>query len=128
VGNGYDLVLSKNTLKGGHEPSQRVAQSRIVNLGVSDSLFVQEIYARLNPGGWFLMYTLSSPQGNGHCPFSETMLRATGFDVVAYDQDDSPPAMAMLNALRLERGEPPIDPSDAVTGTYTLLRKPSVSR
>ncbi len=128
VGDGYDLVLSKNTLKGGHGPGERAAQRRIINLGVSDSVFAREIYARLNPGGWFLMYTLSGPRGNGGCPFSENMLRATGFDVVAYDRDDSPLALAMRNAVNPDRGKSSTTPSEVVTGTYTLARKPGGPR
>ena len=124
VGSGYDLILSKNTLKGGHEPAQRKAQSQIINLGVSDSLFVEEIYRRLNAGGFFLMYTLSSPRGNPSCPFPERMLRAAGFEILAYDHDDSPPAMAMLNALRVDRGGAASESTEPVTALYTLLRKP----
>jgi len=71
VAGAYDLVISKNTLKGGHEPAQRARQSRVINLGVPDSLFVRAIFESMKPGGLFMMYTISGPKGNPHCPFSE---------------------------------------------------------
>jgi hypothetical protein len=124
VGTSYDLVISKNTLKGGHEPAQRARQSLVVNLGVPDSVFVQTIFESLQPDGIFIMYTISSPKGNSHCPFQESMLRAAKFDIVAYDQDDSPGARAMLRVLHQGQAGQLTVPDDESTATYTVLRKP----
>jgi SAM-dependent methyltransferase len=128
VGGDYDLILSKNTLKGGHELSQRIRETGIVNLGVMDPVFVREIYARLKPGGWFLIYVLSSPQGNGGCPFPEPMLRAEGFEVLAYDADDSPGAHAMRRAQSHLWDPAAVDSGPTLIGTYTLARRPAHSR
>lgn len=99
VGTNYDLVISKNTLKGGHSPAERARQSRVIDLGVSDSTFVRAVVGCLKPGGLFLMYTISGPRGNPRCPFSEAMLREAGFEILAYDRDDSPGAQSMMVAL-----------------------------
>jgi len=124
VGGAYDLVISRNTLKGGHEPAQRARQSRVINLGVSDSTFVRAIFESMRSGGLFMMYTVSGPKGNAHCPFSEGMVRAIGFQVVAYDEDDSDPTRAMLRVLNREQRETPSVPDEESTALYTLLRKP----
>jgi SAM-dependent methyltransferase len=124
VGGAYDLVLSKNTLKGGHEPAQRARQSQIVNLGVSDSVFVHAMFESLKPGGLFIMYTVSSPRGNAHCPFPDTMLRSAGFDIVAFDRDDTPGAREMRHVLDTSQGSEPAEPADDSIALYTLLRRP----
>lgn len=122
VGDGYGLVVSRNTLKGGSDPERRAAESKYVDLGLADSVFVREILACLRPGGWFLMYTLSTPDGNGRSPFPEAMLRAAGFHVVAFDRDDSPIARAMRSAQFATGGSS----RDDLIGTYTLARRPDV--
>jgi len=122
VGAGYDLVISKNTLKGGHTPEQRERQRRVIDLGVSDSAFVAAVAACLKPGGLFVIYTISGPRGNAGCPFTEAMLIAAGFEIVAYDADDSPGAQSMMKALH--RGQDAGEvPDDQLTALYTLVRK-----
>lgn len=124
IGTGYDLIISKNTLKGGHLPEERARQRRIVDLGVNDSVFVRRVAACLKPGGLFMMYTISGPMGNAGCPFSEELVRVSGFEIVAYDRDDSPGARAMMAALRGgQESEPSVSDTD-VTARYTLLRMP----
>ena len=125
VGAGYDLVISKNTLKGGSSPAERARQRGVIDLGVTDSVFVRAIAECLKPGGLFLMYTISGPRGNPRCPFPEVMLRDAGFEIVAYDRDDSPGARAMMVALH--QGQPSGDvPDDQLTALYTLVRKPTL--
>jgi len=122
VGAGYDLVISKNTLKGGHSPEERARQRRVIDLGVSDSAFVAALAACVRPGGLLLLYTISGPRGNAGCPFPESMLRDAGFEIVAYDADDSPATRAMMSALH--RGQEPGDvPDDALVALYTLARR-----
>ena len=133
VGGGYDLVISKNTLKGGSFPDERVRQRRVIDLGVSDSAFVRGVAGCLRPGGLFMMYTASGPLGNAACPFSEAMLRAAGFEIMVYDGDDSPGARVMMSALHRgpagnETGvsgsiEGPADTFAQLTALYTLVRK-----
>jgi SAM-dependent methyltransferase len=125
VGTGYDLVISKNTLKGGRSPAERSRQRRVIDLGVSDSVFVRAIAECLKPGGLFLMYTISGPKGNPRCPFSEAVLREAGFELLAYDRDDSPGAQAMTAALHHGRQSEDA-PDSALTALYTLARRATV--
>jgi len=117
VGSGFDLVISKNTLKGGSSPEERARQRRVIDLGVSDATFVRAIADGMKPRGLFIMYTISSPRGNPRCPFAEQLLREAGFEILAYDRDDSPGARAMMTALDSEAS------NDPVTALYTVVRK-----
>jgi SAM-dependent methyltransferase len=135
AGGGYTLIVSKNTLKRGYvHPEQPVDPRRMVHLGVSDTLFVREVYDRLAPGGWFLIYNLSPapappdkpyiPWADGRSPFSRALLESTGFQVVAFDQEDSPAARAMAKALGWDQGPSPMDLEHNLFGMYTLARRP----
>jgi hypothetical protein len=120
-------VISKNTLKGGHSLAERIRQRRVIDLGVSDSVFVAGIARCLKPGGLFVMYTISGPMGNPSCPFSEELLQGAGFEILAYDRDDSRGAQAMMTALH--RGLVPEGtvPDSLLTAQYTLLQKVSTN-
>lgn len=133
---GYDLILSKNTLKRGYVHPERPVDKRLtVDLGVSDSVYVAEVFRRLKPGGLFLIYNLSpapsppdqpyKPWADGHSPFHESMLKAAGFTVVAFDRDDSEFARRMGHALGWDEGPSPMDLAKDLFGTYTLARRPA---
>jgi len=135
VGEGYDLFISKNTLKNGYlHPAQPVDPRRLVHLGVGDTAFVRAIYRILKPGGRAMIYNLCpapSPPGkpyipwaDGRCPFPDALWRSEGFRVIAYDRDDSRAARAMGHALGWDRGESPMDLEHDLFGSYTLVEKP----
>jgi hypothetical protein len=134
LGTGYDLFLSKNTLKRGYvHPEKPVPERQRIDLGVSDAEYVRAVHRLLKPGGFFLIYNLSPapappdkpyiPWADGRSPFAETALRATGFEVIAFDRDDSPQARAMAHALGWDAGEQPMDLEKDLFATYTLARK-----
>jgi hypothetical protein len=136
VGDGYTVIVSKNTLKRGYvHPAQPVDPRRMVHLGVEDSVFVREVFARLAPGGWFLIYNLCPapakpgqpyiPWADGRSPFPRAMLEAVGFQVLAYDQDDDVAARAMGHALGWDQGPSPMDLANDLFGLYTLARRPA---
>jgi hypothetical protein len=64
------------------------------------------------------------PWADGRCPFPEPMLVAAGFEVAAYDRDDSETARRMGHALGWDQGPSPMDLANDLFGTYTLARKP----
>jgi hypothetical protein len=134
VGKGYDLILSKNTLKNGYlHPSRPVDKRLLVDLGVDDGAFVRALHGVLRPGGWVLIYNLcpsQSPEGkpykpwaDGRCPFPRALWQEAGFTVVAFDVDDSAPAREMAHLLGWDRGEGAMDLEKDLFALYTLVQK-----
>jgi hypothetical protein len=134
VGDHYDLFLSKNTLKNGYlHPAEAVNPRMLVHLGVGDTAFVQRLAAVVKPGGLLLIYNLCPapapagkpyiPWADGRCPFPRALLEAAGFDVLAFDRDDSPAARTMGHALGWDAGESPMDLEHDLFATYTLCRR-----
>jgi len=135
AGEGYDLFLSKNTLKNGYiHPAEPVDPRRLVHLGVDDSAFVAALHRTLKPGGLVLIYNLSPapappgkpyiPWADGRCPFARPLLEAAGFEVLAFDRDDSAAARRMGHALGWD--DPAggkMDLENDLFAHYTLLRK-----
>ena len=136
VGGGYDLVVSKNTLKRGYiHPDQPVAARQRINLGVDDATFVRTLYRIVKPGGRVLVYNICPapappgkpyiPWADGRSPFAAATWQAAGFRVVAFDQDDTAAARAMGRALEWDRGEDRMDLEHDLFAWYTLLEKPA---
>lgn len=134
VGTGYDLFLSKNTLKHGYiHPAEAVNPRMLVHLGVDDSTYVAALARSVKPGGLAMIYNLCPalappgkpyiPWADGRCPFERRLLEAAGFEVVAFDRDDSPAARAMGHALGWDAGDHPMDLGHDLFATYTLLRR-----
>lgn len=131
IGGEIDLFVSKNTLKRGYiHPAQKVDPRRMIDLGVSDQEFVGEVYSRLQPGGLFLIYNLHPRRtepgekyitwSDGRCPFEQKLLTDTGFEIVAFDQDDTEFAHAMATAFGWDKQ---MDLDENFRATYTLLKK-----
>ena len=134
VGAGYDLFLSKNTLKRGYvHPAQPVNPRMLVHLEVDDSTFVLALARAVKPGGLAMIYNLCPapalpgkpyiPWADGRCPFERRLIERAGFRVLAFDRDDSPAARAMAHALGWDRGDQPMDLAHDLFATYTLLRR-----
>lgn len=110
VGQGYDVIMSKNVLKRGYiHPEQKVDASMLIDIGVSDEEFVQIVYDALNKDGLFMMYNLAPPPNepgkpyipwaDGRCPFDRDLLERIGFVVLEYNLDDHVKAHEMARAL-----------------------------
>lgn len=133
AGDGYDVFLSKNTLKRGYlHPSRPADKRQLVDLGVDDTTFVRAVAALLKPGGWALVYNLSPapsppdqpyrPWTDGHDPFAREIWELAGFEVIAYDKVDDEAARAMGHALGWDR-DGAMDLEKDLFAYYTLVRK-----
>ncbi|MBI3448125.1 MAG: hypothetical protein HY049_04300 [Acidobacteria bacterium] len=130
VGEGFDLIVSKNVLKKGYIHPERPADERLlVHLGVDDETFVGTLHAALRPSGRVLIYNLCPapappdkpyiPWADGRSPFAREMWERAGFRVVAFDADDGPAARAMAHALGWDAD---------LFATFTLVEKPPPTR
>jgi hypothetical protein len=135
IGGGYDVIISKNTLKNGYvHPRQAVDPRRLLNLGVDDATFVRSLHQALEPGGRVFIYNISPgpgqpgqpyrPWADGHCPFAKTIWQAAGFRVLAFDQDDSEAVRAIGHALEWDEGASAIDLTSDLFALYSLFEKP----
>ncbi|HKY32866.1 MAG TPA: class I SAM-dependent methyltransferase [Candidatus Polarisedimenticolia bacterium] len=136
AGSGFDLVISKNVLKNGYiHPAEPVDPRRLVHLGVDDEAFVRALFEVTRPGGFVLVYNLSPapapagkpyiPWADGRSPFPAELWRKAGFEVIAFDKDDSEAARAMGRALGWDQGERPMDLQADLFALYTLARRPA---
>ena len=136
VGGDYDVIISKNTLKRGYiHPERPVDPKMLVDMGVSDEVFVKTLFGALKPGGVFFIYNLSPapsppdkpyiPWADGRCPFDEALFKSIGFEVVAYDRDDSAAARDMGKLLEWDKGDGGMDLQNDLFAKYTILRKPT---
>lgn len=134
VGDGYDLIISKNTLKNGYlHPEQPVDKRMLVDLGVDDATFVKTLYRILKPGGRVLIYNLSpapskpgepyKPWADGRSPFPKSLWESAGFKVVAFDVSDDAAARDMARALGWDKGPAPMDVEKDLFALYTLVEK-----
>ncbi|MCI0362707.1 MAG: class I SAM-dependent methyltransferase [Phycisphaerales bacterium] len=141
VGGGYDIIVSKNTLKRGyvHPPAElegKLDKNRLVDLGLDDEAFVKVMFDLLKPGGRLLIYNLSPkqkdwrngeqyiPWADGQCPFERELLERVGFRVVKFDEDDGEAARKMAYALKWDQTTPPMDVEGDLFAHFTLVEKP----
>jgi len=139
IGNGYQLVISKNVLKKGYiHPDRPVDNPKMrIDLGVSDDVVLKSFYEALSPGGFFLIYNICPaptppdkpfvPWSDGRSPFTKSQIEAAGFDVLEFDKDDIEAVRIMGQTLgwdRPEDGEPGMDLINDLSVLYTLMRKP----
>jgi len=134
VGAGYDVFVSKNTLKRGYiHPEQQVDPKMLVHLRVDDESYVRAVFDLLKPGGFALIYNLSpapapaseayKPWADGRSPFPRELYERVGFAVIAFDMDDSAAAREMGKALGWAES---MDLEKDLFGTYTLVRRPQI--
>ncbi len=134
VGGGFDLIVSKNTLKNGYlHPERPVDKRMLLDLGVSEEAFVGALYEALKPGGVLMIYNICPapappdkpyvPWADGRCPFPRKMLEAAGFTILKFDEDDSVEVRRMARAFGWDRGEGGMDLEKDLFAHYTLLRR-----
>jgi len=134
VGDGYDLIISKNTLKNGYiHPERPTDPRKLIDLGVDDETFVRSLYNILKPGGRVQIYNLCPapappdkeyiPWADGRSPFSRALWESAGFRVLAFDEPDDTAARAMGHALGWDSGPSPMNLENDLFGLYTLVEK-----
>jgi hypothetical protein len=139
VGGGYDLFLSKNTLKRGYiHPAAKVDPRMLVNLGVDDTTFLKAVASALKPGGWFVIYNLSPapnaagktyrPWADSRCPFSAEDLSAAGFETLVRDAVDDKAARALARALGWDKPPDNMKLAEDLFALVTIARKKSAVR
>src|SRR5207249_2659948 len=100
--------------------AQTVNPAHLIDLGVTDEVFLSRLAAAMKSKGLVLIYNLcpapaplSSPQflpwSDGRSPFSRTQWERAGFEVLALDTDDTPFARKMGKALGWDMGEEKMD-------------------
>lgn len=135
VDGGYDVILSKNTLKRGYiHPEREADPARLVHLGCEDEVFVAAVFEALKPGGFFLIYNISPaqappdkpyiPWADGRCPFGSDVLEKSGFEVLAYDKNDDAAVREMFLTLGYDNGGGRESLEKGLFAHYTLARKP----
>lgn len=136
VGKGFDLIISKNTLKNGYlHPAREVDKRMLVDLGVSEPAFLAAIHDALKPGGVLLIYNLSpapskpdepyKPWSDGRSPFSPEQFKAAGLEVLAHDRTDDAAARAMAKALGWDSDG--MDVENDLFAHFTIARRPAAA-
>jgi hypothetical protein len=135
VGTGYDVIVSKNTLKRGYIHPDRPADPKfLIDLGASDAEVLAAFHDALVPGGTMLVYNICPaptpldkpfiPWSDGRSPFTAEQWRAAGFEVKIFDRDDTATLRAFARAMGW--GSDPDEPWDLehdLSVLYTLVRR-----
>jgi hypothetical protein len=131
VGGGYQLFISKNVLKNGYiHPEKDVPKKQTIDLGVSDKQFVAAVHRMLAVGGYAMIYNITPPPNapglkyrtwaDGRCPFPRGMWKKAGFEVIAFDVDDSAGIRRQGRALGWHKD---VDLETKIFAMYSLLKK-----
>ncbi|MCC6284014.1 MAG: class I SAM-dependent methyltransferase [Phycisphaerales bacterium] len=137
VGAGFDVFLSKNTLKKGYVNPDVEIDDRIrrmmLELGVDRLDYLRAVHDVLKPGGIFLIYNICGPQApedqpylpmaDGRCPWTVDELNAAGFDVIFHDIDDHLSIRAQSRALGWDQPPYSMDLDHDTFAWYTLARR-----
>ncbi|MFM9873482.1 MAG: hypothetical protein ACKVQS_08465 [Fimbriimonadaceae bacterium] len=115
VGRGIDLFVAKNVLKMGYiHPKRKANPNQLVDLGVSDQVFLKSLAGVMKPGGLVVIYNLSPaqapvdkpylPWADGEYPFDWGITKLAGFEILARDVKDDAAARALFLALGYDNG------------------------
>jgi hypothetical protein len=132
VGGGYDLFISKNTLKNGYvHPPAGTDPRRALTLGVSDEAYVRALAEAVKPGGLVMIYNIGpAPAKEGEpfktmadigCPFGRELWEKEGFEVVEFDTEDTAAVREVAKALGWAQSG--MDVEHDLFARYTLVRR-----
>ena len=133
----FQLIISKNTLKRGYlKPERRAPKNQLIELGVSDDIFLKATFNALAPGGLLIIYNLAPkqaaadkpylPHADARSPFSAEQFARAGLEVVALNIVDHEFVRQMGAALgwdKNDQGEVVNDLSTNLFALYTVVRR-----
>lgn len=136
VGTGFDLFVSKNTIKRGYvAPPVEVDPKQRMDFGVEPTAFLERLLAAMKPGGLVVFYNLGGrPPAEGEAynpptdiasPWSKTEYEDIGFEVLALDTDDSTVARRYAHALGWDADGRGMVLERDLFASYTVLRRPA---
>jgi hypothetical protein len=134
----YRLILSKNTLKRGYlKPERRAPKNQLIELGVTDDVFLKAVRDALVPGGLLVIYNLAPkqaaadkpylPHADARSPFSAEQFSRAGLEVLAMNTEDHAFVRQMGAALgwdKNDKGEVVNDLNTNLFALYTIVRRP----
>jgi SAM-dependent methyltransferase len=137
VGDGYDVIISKNTLKRGYIKPARPAEKRhLIDLGVNDDEFLKALAGALKPGGLLVIYNLAPaqapankpyiPWADARSPYTKAQYEKAGFKVLQFDVNDDAAAREMGRKLgwdRNSKNEVQADYEKNLFALYTIVQK-----
>lgn len=137
VGGGYDVIFSKNTLKRGYiKPSRPAEKRHLIDLGVTDEVFLKSVHGALKPGGLLVIYNLAPapapankpyiPWADARSPYTKKQYESAGFKVLAFDINDDQVAREMGRKLgwdKNSKGEILADYEKNLFALYTIVQK-----
>lgn len=137
IGEGYDVILSKNTLKRGYiKPSRPAEKRHLIDLGVTDEVFLKTVYDALKPGGLLVIYNIAPaqapankpyiPWADARSPYAKKQFETAGFKVLALDVNDDAFARDMGRKLgwnKNAKGEVQADYEKNLFALYTIVQK-----
>lgn len=138
VGYGFDLILSKNTLKKGYvKPERKIDKRQQIDLGVNDETFLKTIHRTLNPGGILIIYNLYpkppegkhsyNPQADARSPYTREQYEKAGLRVLGFNVEDHAAARNMGRALKWDKndkGESTSDLNTSLFAMFTIVARP----
>ncbi|MFT5285340.1 MAG: hypothetical protein ACI8TQ_001503 [Planctomycetota bacterium] len=92
------------------------------------------MFSALDSGGLFAIYNLYPKQvepdqgyltwATGDCPWTESAVKAAGFEVLAFNVNDDRAVRAMTSQLGWHEEPQSMDLENNLFATFTILRKP----
>ena len=134
IGGGYDIFLSKNTLKYGYIHPKRETEKRFtIDLGVDDAAFLKAMHDALKPGGLAIIYNICPaqapadkpyiPWADGEFPFAKNLTEQAGFEILAWDVVDDEICHKLWPFVSGDTKSTPDELKTTIFTHYTVLRK-----
>ncbi len=139
VGTGVELFVSKNTLKRGYIrpqplPHQKLNPKQLLDLGVPIPTFLERLRDALSPEGLVVIYNICpapSPSqameyvawADGHSPFTREEWESHGFELLAFDSEDTDAVRILAKALHWDEGDDKMDVETGLFAWYTMARR-----